>query len=86
VSPVPPYTTPTDVVAETTPAFACSGPLSEPIVSPLVKFVDPFTVKDPSNVEAPVPIFKDFHLLRFVPSVKFALLSRSGFSDACHES
>ncbi len=28
VSPVPPYITPTDDVAETTPAFACSGPLS----------------------------------------------------------
>ncbi len=27
VCPVPPYTTPTDVVAETTPPFACSGPL-----------------------------------------------------------
>lgn len=26
VSPVPPYTTPTDVVADTTPLFACSGP------------------------------------------------------------
>ncbi len=33
VNPVPPYITPIDVVAETTPAFACSGPLSvEPSV------------------------------------------------------
>jgi hypothetical protein len=27
VSPVPPYTTPIEEVADTTPAFACSGPL-----------------------------------------------------------
>lgn len=29
VAPVPPYTTPIDVVAETIPAFACSGPLKD---------------------------------------------------------
>ena len=34
VSPVPPYSTPTDVVAETTPLFACSGPLSVLMVNP----------------------------------------------------
>ena len=33
VRPVPPYSTPTEVVAETTPLFACSGPLSVPNVS-----------------------------------------------------
>jgi hypothetical protein len=30
VDPVPPYRTPIDVVALTTPLFACSGPLREP--------------------------------------------------------
>ena len=29
---MPPYNVPIDVVAETTPALACSGPLSVPIV------------------------------------------------------
>ncbi len=33
VNPVPPYITPIDVVALTTPLFACNGPLSRPSVS-----------------------------------------------------
>ena len=37
VSPVPPYTTPIEVVADTTPLLACSGPLSEERVSPPLK-------------------------------------------------
>jgi hypothetical protein len=42
VSPVPPYMTPTEVVAETMPLFAWSGPLSEPmarlvVVAPWLK-------------------------------------------------
>ena len=32
VSPVPPYTTPTDVVADTRPLFACRGPFRVPRV------------------------------------------------------
>jgi hypothetical protein len=33
VSPVPPYNTPTEEVADTRPLFACSGPLSVPRVN-----------------------------------------------------
>jgi len=33
VAPVPPYNTPIDVVAETTPLFACSGPFNVPRVN-----------------------------------------------------
>ena len=34
VKPVPPYTTPTDVVADTRPLFACRGPFRVPRVRP----------------------------------------------------
>lgn len=34
VRPVPPYSTPTDVVAETTPLLACSGPFRVEMVRP----------------------------------------------------
>ena len=47
VSPVPPYITPTDVVADTTPALACSGPLRELTVRPplnVFEFVNVFVV------------------------------------------
>ena len=45
VQPVPPYMTPIDVVAPTTPPLAWSGPESDPIVS------------EPENVFAPVKAF-----------------------------
>ena len=47
VKPVPPYTTPTDVVADTRPLFACRGPfrlperVSAPVVEKLEVAVDP---------------------------------------------
>ncbi len=40
-SPVPPYNTPTDVVADTTPLFACSGPFREPSVTVLLNVFVP---------------------------------------------
>lgn len=45
-NPVPPYNTPTDDVALTTPLFACSGPLSVPTVNP------PFSVCNAENTFA----------------------------------
>lgn len=44
VRPVPPYMTPIDVVALTTPPFACSGPFRLEIVKP------PLNTFDPTNV------------------------------------
>ena len=44
---VPPYSSPMDVVAETTPLLACSGPLRVPIVKPPLNvfvFVNIFAV------------------------------------------
>jgi hypothetical protein len=41
VSPVPPYKTPMEVVADTTPLFAWSGPLRVPMVTPPLKVLRP---------------------------------------------
>ena len=50
LSPSPPYNTPTVVVAETTPLFAWSGPLSVPRVNVEL------------NVLAPVNVFDEYVL------------------------
>ena len=58
VNPVPPYITPTDVVAETTPPFACSGPFrpenrfSVPMLATVADAVlnDPYVVDENANV------------------------------------
>ena len=44
VAPVPPYATPIEVVAETTPALACRGPLREPRVKELLNVIPPVNV------------------------------------------
>ena len=49
VQPVPPYTTPMDVVAETRPLFAWSGPLRVDMVRPPCADRLPFTRTEPSN-------------------------------------
>ena len=51
VCPVPPYSAPTDVVADTTPLLACKGPLSVPNVSV------------PLNVDAPEKILEFVNVL-----------------------
>ena len=44
VRPVPPYFTPTEVVAETIPLFACNGPFKEPTVTFPLKVLEPVNV------------------------------------------
>ena len=63
VKPVPPYRTPTDVVADTTPAFACSGPLSEP------------NVRLPLNVFAPVNVLVVYVLGIVVEAAMYELIA-----------
>ena len=46
VSPVPPYNTPTDDVAETSPLFACSGPDRVPRVNVELNVLAPVKVLD----------------------------------------
>lgn len=49
VRPVPPYIVPIDVVALTTPLFACSGPLSPAnrLSVPMLAIVDDAVPNDP---------------------------------------
>jgi hypothetical protein len=52
VRPVPPYNTPTEVVAETTPLFACNGPFKLSIVKPFVPDTVRAVVEAYGKVEA----------------------------------
>ena len=71
VRPVPPYSTPTDVVAETTPPFACSGPLREPTVRVEEK------VEAPENVLEFVNVFAVYVLGIVVDAWMYALTRES---------
>ncbi len=78
VNPVPPYNTPTDVVAETTPLFACSGPLGEParvsapaLLNDDVAVPPKYAEYPDNNVEEAFPL-----ILTFPPKKEFPATSK----------